>query len=122
VQDAASLISASSQSGNDGTITSNTARTALGSSVLALPMVQPARAPELAANVCARDSGHSTFVIGGGGGVAPGPDGYLIGRVGTLSTGDLAAINGVGLLRTPLSMLAATPAPCQWTLGGFDSH
>jgi len=79
VQDAQSLVSATSQSGNNGTVTISAPQTNFQSS-LRIPDVSAAKAPELSANACQRDASHSTFVREGRGGVTPGPDDYLAGR------------------------------------------
>jgi large exoprotein involved in heme utilization and adhesion len=78
VQDAQSLVSATSQSGNNGTVTISGPQTNFQSSLF-VPEVSAAKPPELSANACQRDSSHSTFVREGRGGVAPGPDDYVTG-------------------------------------------
>ena len=80
VQDSASIVSATSQTGNNGTVTINSPQTDLNSA-LRVPEVSAARTPELTANACKRDASHSTFVREGRGGVEPRPDSYLTGPV-----------------------------------------
>jgi hypothetical protein len=75
VQDSQSIVSATSASGNNGTLTINAPQTDF-SSASAVPEVSIARAPELTDSVCQRRGGRSTLVREGRGGVAPGPDGY----------------------------------------------
>ena len=77
VQDSQSLVSATSKTGNNGTVTISSPQTDLNSA-LRTPEVSVARAPELSANVCRREGSHSTFVREGRGGVPPDPEGYLI--------------------------------------------
>ena len=76
VQDSTSLVSATSRTGNNGTVTIDSPQTDLNSA-LRVPVVSVAHAPELTANVCRHDSNRSTFVREGRGGVAPDPQGYL---------------------------------------------
>ncbi len=80
VQDSASIVSATSKTGNNGTVTINSPQTDLNSA-LRVPEVSAARTPELTANACKRDASHSTFVREGRGGVEPRPDSYLTGPV-----------------------------------------
>jgi filamentous hemagglutinin family protein len=75
VQDSQSLVSATSASGNNGTVTINSPQTNFNSA-LATPDVSVAKAPELSSNACRRDKSRSTFVREGRGGIAPSPDGY----------------------------------------------
>lgn len=77
VQDSQSLISATSQTGNNGTVSINSPQTDLNSA-LRVPEVSAARSPELAASACRHDETHSTFVREGRGGVTPGPGDYLL--------------------------------------------
>lgn len=76
VQDSESLVSATSKSGNNGTVTINSPQTDLNSA-LRVPEVSVAHGPELTANVCRHEGNHSTFVKEGRGGVAADPQGYL---------------------------------------------
>jgi hypothetical protein len=78
IQDSESLVSATSKTGNNGTVTINSPQTDLNSA-LRVPEVSAARAPELTANACRHDGNHSTFVKEGRGGVAADPQGYLTG-------------------------------------------
>jgi hypothetical protein len=78
IQDSESLVSATSKSGNNGTVTINSPQTDLNSA-LRVPEVSVARGPELTANVCRHEGSHSTFVKEGRGGVTPDPQGYLSG-------------------------------------------
>jgi len=75
VQDAQSLVSASSETGNNGKVTIDAPQTDLNSA-LAVPDVNIERTPELASNACHREGNRSTFVREGRGGVAANPDGY----------------------------------------------
>jgi filamentous hemagglutinin family protein len=79
VQDSSSIVSATSKTGNNGTVTINSPQTDLNSA-LRVPEVSAARTPELSANACARDASHSTFVREQRGGVVSGPEGYLSGQ------------------------------------------
>lgn len=94
VQDASSLVSATSKSGNNGTVTISSPQTDLNSA-LRTPDVSVARAPELSANVCRREGSHSTFVREGRGGVPPDPEGYLSapGKDGLVTSGTTASLN-----------------------------
>jgi large exoprotein involved in heme utilization and adhesion len=78
IQDSESLVSATSKTGNNGTVTINSPQTDLNSA-LRVPEVSAARAPELTANACRHEGSHSTFVREGRGGVAPDPQDYLRG-------------------------------------------
>jgi len=78
IQDSESLVSATSKSGNNGTVTINSPQTDLNSA-LRVPEVSAARSPELTANVCHHEGNRSTFVKEGRGGVAADPQGYLSG-------------------------------------------
>ncbi|HEY1312306.1 MAG TPA: hypothetical protein VGE92_00430, partial [Steroidobacteraceae bacterium] len=93
VEDAASLVSATSQTGNNGTVTISGPQTNFQSS-LYVPEVSAAKPPELSANACQRDSSHSTFVREGQGGVAPAPDDYVTGRAAGAPAGESAALRG----------------------------
>jgi large exoprotein involved in heme utilization and adhesion len=75
VEDAESLVSAQSASGNDGTVTINSPQTNFNAA-LATPDVSVTKTPELTSNACRRDKNRSTFVREGHGGIPPGPDGY----------------------------------------------
>ena len=76
VQDSGSLVSATSRTGNNGTVTINSPQTDLNSA-LRVPVVSVAHAPELMASVCRHDNNRSTFVREGRGGVTQDPQGYL---------------------------------------------
>jgi large exoprotein involved in heme utilization and adhesion len=104
VEDAASLVSATSQTGNNGTVTISGPQTNFQSS-LYVPEVSAAKPPELSANACQRDSSHSTFVREGQGGVAPAPDDYVTGRATGAPAGESAA-----QARGPAPSLAANAA------------
>jgi len=93
VEDAQSLVSATSQTGNNGTVTISGPQTNFQSS-LYVPLVSAAKPPELSANACQRDSSHSTFVREGQGGVAPAPDDYATGRAAGARAGESAAQAG----------------------------
>jgi hypothetical protein len=90
VEDAQSLVSATSQTGNNGTVTISGPQTNFQSS-LYVPEVSAAKPPELSANACQRDSSHSTFVREGQGGVAPAPDDYATGRAAGARASESAA-------------------------------
>jgi filamentous hemagglutinin family protein len=78
VEDAESLVSATSTAGNNGTVTINAPQTDLNAA-LAVPDVSVERAPELSANACRRDAKRSTFIVEGRGGIKPPPDAYQSG-------------------------------------------
>ena len=82
VRDAESFISADSDAGNDGTVTSNAPDVDLSSLIQSHEVVL-ASPPELAADVCATrsDVAPSTFLRESRGGVVEGPDGYLAGEL-----------------------------------------
>lgn len=84
VQDSESLVSATSQSGNNGTVSIKSPQTDLNTA-LVVPVVTVARSPELTANVCRPHSSRSTFVSEGRGGVSADPQGYSIGPLADLS-------------------------------------
>jgi hypothetical protein len=113
VQDAQSLVSATSQSGNNGTVTISAPQTNFQSS-LRIPDVSAAKAPELSANACQRDAGHSTFVREGRGGVTPGPDDYLPGRSASAvpAGGESAHQSGDTAPGLVASTAVAGPAGC----------
>jgi fibronectin-binding autotransporter adhesin len=105
VQDAQSLVSATSQTGNNGTVTISGPQTNFQSSLF-IPEVSAAKSPELSANACQRDGSHSTFVREGRGGVAPGPDDYLTGPAADAAAAESAAQSSA----TALGSVAIAPA------------
>jgi filamentous hemagglutinin family protein len=106
VQDSESLVSATSKSGNNGTVTINSPQTDLNSA-LRVPEVSAARAPELTANVCRHEGSHSTFVKEGRGGVVADPEGYLRGSEGPNVTGPPIAVEAQ---TAPTSLLVSAIA------------
>lgn len=105
VEDSESLVSAQSQTGNDGTVTIGAPQVNLNSALTA-PDVHATRAPELASNACRRDSARSTFVREGRGGVAPAPDAYLNSSAATPAPAT-AKDAVTALPEPPLPLLAA---------------
>jgi large exoprotein involved in heme utilization and adhesion len=84
VEDTQSEISATSLTGNNGTVTINAPQTDLNSA-LHPAEVGVTQAPELSANACAPGTNRSTFVRDEHGGIAPAPDDYLTGQGPLLS-------------------------------------
>jgi len=112
VQDSQSIVSATSQTGNNGTVSINSPQTDLNSA-LRVPEVSVARPPELAANACTHDASHSTFVREGRGGVAPGPDGYLSAHPESESTPAQGTPSADTMGSTPPLLLANIGTRCR---------
>jgi collagen type VII alpha len=110
LQDSQSLISASSNFGNTGTVIISTPQTNFNSA-LATPNVSITRTPEFTHNACQRDRNRSTFVREGRGGVAPGPDGYQ-----TTVPSDVTA-PALGTPSSPTASLTSTRAPTLFAAG-----
>ena len=110
IKDTQSIVSATSQSGNNGTVAINSPQTDLNSA-LQTPAVNVAKPPELTANACAPGVNRSSFVREGKGGVSPAPDGYLSAQPsGTEAVGQPSA-QGAGA-RDTQRVAAVTTTSC----------
>ena len=111
IEDAQSLVSATSAAGNNGTVTINAPQTDLNSA-LAVPDVSVGRTPELTANACRRDRKRSTFVAEGRGGVKPSPDAYQSGHTGVApSSASTAGADSAEVSTRSPQLAALAPVP-----------
>jgi hypothetical protein len=114
VRDAQSVISADSNSGNDGAVAINSPGTDLNPGVM-LPEVSLGSTAELSANACSRgvDGARSTLVRATRGGVSASPDGYLTTLdAETPSASRIVAANASDL-RVAQTSVDAAPEGCR---------